>query len=140
MNTNLIGNQGEAKLLYELTKRGIPCFIPYGDGSEIDLIAIFNGQLNRIQVKTCQKLNARGSMECKLTRQEGYHGNRIAYKENSFDYYAFYCIETDTLCLVKVTPDLPQTTISFQIKEPQCRTSKIRMAEDYSIDKVLMVV
>lgn len=140
MNTNTIGNWGEAKVLYELTKRGIQCFLPYGDGSTVDLIAIFNGQMNRIQIKTCQNLSSRGTMECKLTRQEGYHGNRVPYAADSFDYYALYCVEADVLCFVKVTPDLPQNTISFQVKEPLHKTSKMRMAEDYSIDKILMVV
>lgn len=44
MNTSSIGNIGEAQVLYEFVKRGIPVYTPFGDGYEVDLIAIFNGK------------------------------------------------------------------------------------------------
>lgn len=138
MNTSKLGNIGEVKLLYELTKRGIPCYLPYGDGNTVDLIADFKGKLNRIQVKTCQSLNANGAMECKVTRQEGYHGNRIAYNVDDFDYFAFYCVDEDILCLVPFDESIPKTTITFQVSKNINRAYKtMRFVEDYSIDKIV---
>ena len=55
MNTSQLGNIGEARILAEFTKRCVPCYLPYGDGNEIDLIAIFNDKINTIQIKTTEK-------------------------------------------------------------------------------------
>ena len=100
MTTSQLGNIGEARVLSEFVKLGVPCYIPYGDGNTADLIAQFNNKLNRIQIKTTTSLNKAGAMEWKVTRQEGYHGNRVQYNVNDIDYFAFYCLETDIVCLV----------------------------------------
>lgn len=63
MNTSSIGNIGEAQVLYEFVKRGIPVYIPFDDGYEVDLIAIFNGKPQRIQVKTTQTIKDETLME-----------------------------------------------------------------------------
>ena len=39
-------------------------------------------------------------MQWRITKQEGFHGNKIKYTSNEVDYFALYCIETDVLCLV----------------------------------------
>jgi hypothetical protein len=39
MTTSQLGNIGESRVLSEFIKLGVPCFIPYGDGNTIDLIA-----------------------------------------------------------------------------------------------------
>ena len=44
------GNIGEAIILAEFVKRGIQVSIPYGDCARYDLIAEFNGKLNKIQI------------------------------------------------------------------------------------------
>ena len=50
MDTSLLGNIGESRVLHELVKAGVQCYLPYGDGSTVDLIADFNGKLNKIQI------------------------------------------------------------------------------------------
>ena len=60
MNTSRLGNIGEAKLLWELVKRQIPTYTQFGDSEKVDIIAEFNGKLNKIQVKTSDSLK-----ECK---------------------------------------------------------------------------
>ena len=50
-----IGNLGEAKVLAKFVELGIQVYIPFGDGSTADLIADFNGKLNRIQIKSTEK-------------------------------------------------------------------------------------
>lgn len=47
------GNIGESVVLTEFIKRGIQVSIPFGDNARYDLIADFNGRLNKIQVKYC---------------------------------------------------------------------------------------
>ena len=50
-----IGNLGEAKVLAKFVELGVQVYIPFGDGSTVDLVADFNGKLNRIQIKSTEK-------------------------------------------------------------------------------------
>ena len=134
MTTSQLGNIGEARVLSEFIKLGVPCYIPYGDGNTADLIAQFNNKLNRIQVKTTTSLNKAGAMEWKVTRQEGYHGNRVQYNVNDIDYFAFYCLETDIVCLVPFDENFPSTTLSIRLDNYiGNRLSTMRFAKDYQV-------
>jgi hypothetical protein len=55
MNSKRIGNLGEAKVLCKFVELGIPVYLPFGDNEKADLIADFNGKLNKIQIKTSKK-------------------------------------------------------------------------------------
>lgn len=134
MNTSEIGNIGEARVLCEFVKLHVPCYLPYGDGNTCDLIAEFNGKMNRIQIKTTQSLNRAGAMEWKTTRQDGYHGTRACYEQDTIDYFAFYCIETDIVCLVPFNDSLPKTTVSIRLDDyTGVKLGTMRFAADYQI-------
>ena len=138
MTSNQKGNLGEVRVLSEFVKLGVQCYLPYGDGSGVDLIAEFNGKLNRIQVKTSEHLNKAGAMEWSVTRQEGYHGNRATYSTDDIDYFAFYCIETDIVCLVPFTKDFPTNAISIRLDNyTGRRLSTMRFASDFSVEKII---
>lgn len=55
MTTKQLGNIGEAKTLAKFVGLQIPVYIPFGDNEKADLIAEFNGKLNKIQVKTSEE-------------------------------------------------------------------------------------
>ena len=55
MTTKQLGNIGEAKALAKFVELQIPVYIPFGDNEKADLIAEFNGKLNKIQVKTSEE-------------------------------------------------------------------------------------
>lgn len=138
MTTTQKGNIGEVRVLSEFVKLGIQCYLPYGDGSTVDLIAEFNGKLNRIQIKTTQKIGSSGAMEWKVTKQEGYHGSRVNYNLNDIDYFAFYCIETDIVCLVPYDENFPKSTISIRLDDYEgVRLNTMRFVSDYSINKFI---
>lgn len=138
MNTSQLGNIGEVRVLSEFVKLGIPCYLPYGDGNKCDLIADFNGKLNKIQIKTTEKLNTNGAMEWKVTRQEGFHGNRIQYNKEDIDYFAFYCIETDIVCLVPFDENFPSTTLSIRMDNYSGNKLKtMRFVKDYQISNFI---
>ena len=99
-NTSAIGNIGQAKVIAKFVELGVPVYSPFGEGYITDLIADFNGKLNRIQIKTTENLHDDSYMIWKITHQDGYHGNRKKYTSEEVDYFAVYCIETDILCLV----------------------------------------
>ena len=138
MTSNQKGNLGEVRVLSEFVKLGVQCYLPYGDGSAVDLIADFGGKLNRIQVKTSEHLNKAGAMEWSVTRQEGYHGNRANYSLNDIDYFAFYCIETDIVCLVPFDEKFPVSTFSIRLDNyTGKRLSTMRFASDFSVEKII---
>ena len=138
MNSSQLGNIGEARVLSEFVKLGVPCYLPYGDGNTADLIAEFNGRLNRIQIKTTTSLNKAGAMEWKVTRQEGYHGNRVQYNTNDIDYFAFYCLETDMVCLVPFDENFPTSTLSIRLDNYSGnRLSTMRFAKDFQISNFI---
>lgn len=138
MNTSQLGNIGEVRVLSEFVKLGVPCYIPYGDGNPVDLIAQFNNKLNRIQIKSTAGLNKAGAMEWKVTRQEGYHGQRAQYNVNDIDYFAFYCLETDIVCLVPFDENFPVSTLSIRLDNyTGNRLSTMRFAKDYQISNFI---
>ena len=56
-NTSNIGNIGQVKVIAKFVELGIPVFTPFGEGYTTDLIADFNGKLNKIQIKTTENLH-----------------------------------------------------------------------------------
>mgnify|MGYP000968812955 FL=1 len=48
MNSKEIGSIGEAKALLEFQKHHVSVSIPWGDNQRYDMIAEFNGKLNKI--------------------------------------------------------------------------------------------
>ena len=48
MQTKRIGNIGESRALFEFVKREIPVYLPFGDNETADLLAEFNGKINKI--------------------------------------------------------------------------------------------
>ena len=94
--TNIdIGNFGELLVLQEFIKNGIQCYLPYGNGSRVDLIADFNNKLNKIQIKTCEKA-VDGAMEWKV----GGGAHHKVYKADEVDYFALCCIQESIICFV----------------------------------------
>ena len=47
---------------------GIPVYTPFAEGYTADLISDFNGKLNRIQIKTTEKVQEGDWMKWKITR------------------------------------------------------------------------
>ena len=131
-----IGNLGEAKVLAKFVELGIQCYLPFGDGSTADLIAEFNGKLNRIQVKSTTK-DENGSLPfsiCSTTIRADGEIHKHFYTEEEIDYYALYSSVTDEVYLLSVK-DAPNRKVTIRYKEPYASTSK--KAQDYLIEKIL---
>lgn len=107
MNTSQLGNIGEVNTLRILVENNIPAYIPYGDGNEVDLIAIIKNKCIKIQIKTTEKVHDGTLMTWKLGKQVGFHGTKIQYDEQAIDYFALYCVENNTLCFVPNTDTIP---------------------------------
>lgn len=138
MQTKTIGNIGEAKVLCKFVELGIPVYIPFGDNEKSDLIAEFNGKLNRIQVKTSLKADS-GKMIFSLTSSTMHRKNGIKhiYTEDEIDYFALYNVERDKLFLVPIS-QAPNTSLIIRYEKPKNnQTQGIHFEEDYLFEKII---
>lgn len=140
MNSKNIGNIGEAKVLAKFVELGIPVYLPFGDNEKADLIAEFNGKLNKIQVKTSIKAED-GKMRFDLTSSTVHrkNGAKHIYASNEIDYFACYNISRDKTFLINVD-EAPNTTITIRYEKPKNnQTQEIKLEENYLIDNILCV-
>ena len=140
MNTKSIGNIGEAKVLCKFVELGVPVYIPFGDNEKADLIADFNGKLNKIQVKTSIKAED-GKMIFSITSSTEHRKNGVKhiYTPDEIDYFACYNITRDKIFLVSVE-DAGNVQLTIRYEKPKNnQTANIRFEEDYLIENVLCV-
>lgn len=134
MNTKGIGNIGEAKVLCKFVELGVPVYLPFGDNERADLIADFNGRLNRIQVKTSIKAED-GKMIFDLTSSTTHRSNGVRHKytNQEVDYFACYNLARDKVFLIPVGE--PCTSIVIRYEKPKNNQKQnIKFEEDFLID------
>lgn len=139
MNSKDKGNIGESIVLAEFIKRGIQVSIPFGDNARYDLIAEFNGKLNKIQVKYCNQLNDTGSVSCPCASSTNHTTNKhLSTYENDVDYMCFYLACWDIITIVPIEQIGTKKTISFRLDKPKTTNQfSVNLVEDYSFDKIL---
>lgn len=73
----------------------------FGDNERCDMIAEFNGKLNKIQCKTSLNLIDEGSFDVSVISKNKENGKDInhIYSREEVDYFAIYNIESNTLIL-----------------------------------------
>lgn len=119
MNTKQLGNIGEAKVLSEFVRIGIPVYIPFGDNEKSDLVAEFNGKLNRIQIKTSEKIKE-GKVEFSINSSTSHrnNGKKFNYTKEHIDYFALYNLELNEVLIIPVE-DTGKSKINFRIELPK---------------------
>ena len=139
MNSKDKGNIGEAILLAELTKSQIQVAIPFGDNARYDLIAEFNGKLNKIQIKYCGQTTENNSFICPCASSTNHTTNKhLSTYEEDVDYMAFYLVPIDKTLLVPIEKIIGKKTITFRIDPPKNgQQTGINLVEDYTLDKIL---
>lgn len=138
MNSKRIGNIGEAKVLAKFVELGIPVYIPFGDNERADLIAEFNGRLNKVQVKTSIG-DFNGQVTFSLTSSTAHRtgGGRHKYSTDEIDFFALYSVARDCVYLLKA-PDDPLNAIVIRHEPTRNGQRKgVKMEEDYLIENVL---
>lgn len=140
MNSKRIGNIGEAKVLAKFVEMGIPIYIPFGDDEKADLIAEFDGKLNKIQVKTSIK-SKNGCSIFDLTSSTAHRtsGERRKYLNSAIDYFALYSLDRDKIYLMKV-PDNPMSAITIRFEDTKSgMKSRVNYESDFLIENVLKI-
>lgn len=91
------GNIGFGKAIEYFTSQGIPVSIPLNDTQKYDLIADFNGGLQRISVKTSRFSKNGTSYEVALKNSGGSSGKSVIRKfdNTSCDYVFIYTANED---------------------------------------------
>lgn len=77
-NSKRIGNIGEAKTLSKFVELQIPVCISFGDCERYDMVAEFNGKLNKIQCKTCLNMKDEDSFEIYIINRSTKEGKDIS--------------------------------------------------------------
>lgn len=137
-NSKSKGSLSEAKALFEFQKYGIPVCVPWGDNERYDLIAEFNGKLNRIQVKTANEEH-NGSIACYCRSSTNHTTNKnYSTYDGQVDYFVFYNQINDLIALVPFEETEGKKQISLRVTPPaNGQTKGIRFFSDFSFDKVL---
>ena len=132
MNSKMKGQISEARALYEFQKYGIPVCIPWGDNERYDLVAEFDGQFNRIQVKTCNE-EENGAIVCYARSSTNHTTNRnLTTYENEVDYFVFVNQTRDWVALVPMEEIGKNKAIRLRIVPPaNGQTKGIRYFEDF---------
>lgn len=136
MDSKRYGNIDESVAISSFVKYGIPVYLPFGDNEKADLIAEFNGKLNKIQVKT--SVNAKNNRMIFDLTSCSYHrnGGRHKYLQSEIDYFFCYNIERDKTFLIKV-PDEPISTITIRYELPKNGQLKdIHMEDEFLFENV----
>lgn len=140
MNSKRIGNIGEAKVLAKFVEIGIPIYIPFGDDEKADLVAEFNGKLNKIQVKTSIK-SKNGCSIFDLTSSTAHrtNGGRRKYSNSEIDYFALYSLDRDKIYLMKA-PDNPMTAITIRFEDTKSgKKIGVNYESDFLIENILNI-
>ena len=91
------GNLGLGKAIEYFTSHSIPVAIPLNDTQKYDLIADFNGKLQRISVKTSRATENGKSFSVQLINTGGSSGNNNIrpFDNESCDYLFIYTINEE---------------------------------------------
>ena len=139
MNSKDKGNIGEAIVLAEFVKRDIQVSIPFGDNARYDLIAEFNGKLNKIQVKYCNQSTDNDSVPCPCKSSTNHTTNKhYTTYENDIDYFVFYIAAWNKLALVPIEVIGARKSITFRKSSTKSgQTANINLIDYYSFDKII---
>ena len=115
LNSKSKGNVGETMILCEFVKMGVQVSIPYGDNARYDLIADFNGKLNKIQVKYCnQKITSHDSISCPCPSSTNHTTNKkCTTYQGDIDYFVFYFVEWYEILIVDIHVVKDRNSICF---------------------------
>jgi hypothetical protein len=118
LHSKIKGGLGISAVCRDLISKGIPVFSEiFCDLSDIDIIAEYEGNLYKIQVKTCSSKNGRAEL---VLRSCGPNGYNKTYSAGSIDIFALYIMDKDLILYVDAKLALQRKTImSFRLENPK---------------------
>ena len=102
-STKITGTVGELAIAKLLIANGYDVFLPVGDASRVDLVAITpDGVPLTLQVKTTAD-SSKGSVGIGLTKWHLKHSKRVRYTSSDVNYMACYVIDRDKAAFISVS-------------------------------------
>jgi len=130
MHTKAKGNVGELAVAKDLTLKGYSVFVELGDLSKIDLIAIKEEKLTRIQVKTVWDSSDGAISISSRSSGPGYTYN---YTSRDIDIMALYIADRDDIIYVNITD------IDGSFEEKRGRVLRYTPPKNNQVKGVVMV-
>ena len=114
MNVNQKGSIGLIEVIRDLSKKGFECFTPIHDYSAVDLIAMRDYKMYRLQVKYREEF--RNAIEVHFRSMV--NGKSVDIDLSAIDGWAIYCPGVDSVVYVsKSDVDLTKGSFSFRLSE-----------------------
>lgn len=140
MNTKEVGNAGEAAVLAKFEKLGIQVYLPFGEGSRVDMIADFNGKLQKIQVKSVYSSQEKSKKYCaKLTSNYArriHEEKDILYTSEQVDFFGIYCFDRPEPILIPFKEVAGQKSVTIRYSMPDSnQLQKIWFESDYLFEE-----
>lgn len=141
MNTKRLGNIGEIKTIAKLVEMQIPVYQAFGDIEKADLVAEFNGKLNKIQVKTSEVFSdGQFIVDLKSSTIRNKVNYYHKYSADEIDYFAIYNLGADMLLLLPIEEFEGRTSVKINVPyKPSRNQFKAINWEDYTFDKIIKV-
>ena len=133
MNTNLQGKITELEVLRYVTLRGYAVSLPFGDKDRYDQVWDINGNLYRIQIKTCHirlSKNKTPTNAIEFNCYSSSNGKRLLYTKKDIDFFATFW--ENKVYLIPVEECSIEKTLWFEKK-----TGVKSLAKDYEFEEVL---
>jgi len=128
---------GLGKAIEYFTSQGISLAIPLNDSQKYDLIADFNGKLQRISVKTSRSLQSENSYTVMLRNCGGSSGKNITRNfDNTSCDYVFIYVANEDLYLIPSKDITASSSICVGNKYTEYKVY-IKTLQEYSNEIVL---
>lgn len=141
------GKLGEIATIQKFISRGIPVYLPTSLDDPVDILAEFDGKINRIQVKTSTQRTPTGSSVV-FGINSGYRvsKNKVVPRKKSYDnidYFSCYDLVSDRLYLISRRDELsekPSIAINDRTSYKDGDKRHFNRASDYDFDHVLDLI
>ena len=138
--TKSLGNITELQCLSKFIEMGFDCSIPYGDSAKYDFIADINGELIKIQCKSCyhpKKPNGEKDTEaimfsCSTQTTNTKKTTRHRYTKRDIDYFATY--HKGNVYVIPLEECSLTKTLRFSVPNNNC--NNYNLADNYLIENV----
>lgn len=133
MHINTInGGIGELAVQQKFLSLGHVPFTSVVEGYLVDIMVEWDNKVHKIQVKTTERA-INGVMTWDISHS-GSKNTKTGYTAGTIDYFALYCIETGSLCLVPFE-DAGSREITIRLDSYKGkRTKTMRFESDYKFE------
>lgn len=101
MNSKAKGEKAQLIVMGEFAKLDIPVLVPLSDNLSFDFVAVINGELKKIQVKSSERTNPTGAIEFSIKTNNWNKGTIKGYTQKDCDFIVCYDHTSGDMYLLK---------------------------------------